>query len=100
MYKVQWEKQAKKDFKNIESANLTSKVSEILITVRKNPYEESQNFERLKYDLQGMCSRKINKKHRFVYEVSPNTENLIDPNGVPYEGIVKVASMWSHYGDK
>jgi len=100
MYKVQWAKQASKDFENIKSTNLMPKVAEILRTVRQNPYEESQNFEGLKYDLKGMCSRRISKKHRFIYEVFPNTENLKDINGVPYEGIVNIASMWSHYGDK
>jgi len=100
MYKVQWAKQAKKDFENIESTNLTPKIAEILRTVRENPFEESQSFERLKYDLKGMCSRRINKKHRFIYEVFPNTENLKDANGVLYDGIVNIVSMWSHYGDK
>jgi len=90
MYKVQWAKQAKKDFENIESTNLMPKVAEILRTVRKNPF----------YDLKGMCSRRINKKHRFIYEVLPNTENLKDIDGVLYEGIVNIMSMWSHYGDK
>ena len=47
--------------------------------------------------MKGAYSRRINKKHRFVYEVSPNKEQIADENGVPYEGFVKILSMWTHY---
>ena len=51
----------------------------------------------LKHDLKGACSRRINRQHRFVYEVLPNSEELKDPDGELYEGIIKVISMWTHY---
>nr|WP_248126372.1 hypothetical protein [Slackia exigua] len=40
-----------------------------------------------------MHSRRIDRQHRFVYEV---IEGALDEDGVAYEGIVRVLSMWTH----
>ena len=97
MYKIVLTKQAQKDAKQVEASGLKEKVTEIIQVVRKNPYEDSQGFERLKYDFAGTCSRRINRHQRFHYMVLPNTEELKDEKGVLYEGIIKVISMWMHY---
>jgi len=97
MYDIQLTKQAQKDAVKVERAGLKPKAIEIRNTVINDPFEVSQSFERLKGDLQGSYSRRLNRQHRFVYEVLPNTEGLKDDNGIPYEGIVKVISMWTHY---
>lgn len=97
MYDIQLTKQAQKDSVNIERAGLKSKVVEILQTVRNNPYEESQNFEKLKGGLKGAYSRRITLQHRFVYEILPNTEGQENADGKTYEGIVKIISLWTHY---
>lgn len=100
MYDVELTDDADDDYQKFKSTNLLPKIAKILKTVKENPYEESQGFERLKHDLSGMCSRQINRKHRFVYAVLPNTENRKDDDGALFEGIVRITSMWSHYGDK
>lgn len=97
MYDIKVTKQAEKDAVKVEHSGLKPKVKEIIDTVKKDPFEESQGFEHLTRDLKGSCSRRINRQHRFVYEVLPNTEGLKDENDVLYEGIVKVSSMWTHY---
>ena len=97
MYKVQLSRQAQKDVIKVERAGLKSKTAQIIQTVRNNPYDESQGFEKLKGDLKGFYSRQINYQHRFVYEVLLNAENLTDAKGMPYDGIVKVLRMWTHY---
>ena len=97
MYDVRLTKQAEKDAVKVERGGLKPKVVEIITTVRADPYEDSQGFEILKYDLKGACSRRITRQHRFVYEVLPNADGLKDDNGEPYEGTVKVISMWTHY---
>ena len=97
MYEIRFTKQAQKDAVNVERAGLKPKASEIISTVRNNPYEETQGFEKLKYDLEGAYSRRITRQHRFVYEVLPGDEDLKDEAGIPYEGIIKVISMWTHY---
>jgi Txe/YoeB family toxin of toxin-antitoxin system len=97
MYDVRFTKQAQKDAVKVERAGLKLKAAEIITTVRKDPYEETQFFERLKGDMKGACSRRLNRQHRFVYEVLPNAERLRDANGELFEGIIKVISMWTHY---
>ena len=73
------------------------KAIEIRNTIRNDPFEASQSFEKLKGDLQGSCSRRLNRQHRFVYQVLPNAKGAKDKNGNLYEGIIKVISMWTHY---
>ena len=97
MYNIWLTKQAQKDAVKIERAGLKPKVARIITTVRQSPYEESQDFELLKYDLKGSCSRRITRQHRFLYEVLSNTEGLRNENGELYEGVIKVISMWTHY---
>jgi len=97
MYKIIFSKQAEKDAVNIERSGYKPKVVEIVRTVRVTPHEISQGFERLKGDLDGFCSRRINLQHRFVYQVLPNTGDLRDENDELYEGIVQILRMWSHY---
>jgi len=97
MYDIRLTKQAQKDAVNVERAGLKPKAIEIRNTIRKNPFEASQSFEKLKGDLQDLCSRRLNRQHRFVYEVLPNSEGAKDETGTLYEGIVKVISMWTHY---
>jgi Txe/YoeB family toxin of toxin-antitoxin system len=100
MYKITLKRRAEKDAQKIDSnASLKKRVYDIIKTVRKNPFEESQGFERLKHNLKGMCSREVTKKDRFLYKVFPNTDNLKDAKGKLYDGIVDVASMLSHYDD-
>jgi Txe/YoeB family toxin of toxin-antitoxin system len=90
------EKRAVKDAVNVERAGLKPKIAEIIRTIREDPFEPSQQFEKLT-NLKNTYSRRINYFHRFVYEVLPNTEKLKDVNGEPYEGIVKIIRMWGHY---
>jgi Txe/YoeB family toxin of toxin-antitoxin system len=97
MYKDVFSKQAAKDAVKIERAGLKPKAAEIIATIRTNPFEESQSFEKLKGNLSNAYSRRLNHKHRFTYEVLPNTEGLKNENGELYEGFVKIIRMWTHY---
>ena len=81
----------------IEYAGLKSKAVEIIKTVCENPYEESQGFEKLKGGLKGAYSRRINRQHRFVYEILANVGDMKDANGELFQGVIKVISMWTHY---
>ena len=97
MYKLQFTKQAEKDARLIDNAGLKKNVVKLLRIVCVNPFQSPPPFEALKGDRKGAYSRRINRQHRFVYEVLPNTENYIDDNGVLYQGIVKIIRMWTHY---
>jgi Txe/YoeB family toxin of toxin-antitoxin system len=86
---VKWEvvftKDAQKDAKKIASAGLRDKVEGLLEVLAGNPYQNPPPFEKLVGDLSGACSRRINIRHRLVYQV------------LDKEKVVKVMRMWSHY---
>ena len=84
-WKLIYTKQAQKDAKKINSANLKNKTIEILEILKNNPYQNPPSFEKLVGDLSGAYSRRINIQHRIVYQV------------LEKEKIVKVIRMWTHY---
>ena len=97
MYKTVATRQAFKDLDKLKQAGLGEKAKVLTRIVQKDPHQTPPPYEKLTGDLQGYYSRRINRQHRFVYEVLPNTENLVDEKGTPYEGIVKILRMWTHY---
>ena len=97
MYKVITTRQAAKDANLLERAGLSDKAKLFIQIVKKNPYQIPPPYEKLTGDLHGYYSRRINRQHRFIYEVLPNAQKFKDGNGVLYEGIVKIIRMWTHY---
>ena len=96
-YKLIYTPRAKKDAGLLERAKLDENAIRLLSVIKKNPYQNPPPYEKLIGDFKGTLSRRINKKHRIVYDVLPNNENVKDENGAPYQGIVKVIRMWTHY---
>jgi Txe/YoeB family toxin of toxin-antitoxin system len=96
MYKIQRTSRAKKDAEMCEKAGFKAQLDKIRNTVKRDPYEYSQGFERLVGNLKGYCSRQINKGNRFLYSVHENAGGLKDENGNQYEGIVIVHESWGH----
>ena len=96
-YKLKYTKQAEKDARLLEQSKLEKNAIELLSIIKKDPYQNPPPYEKLKGELKGSYSRRINKQHRIVYDVLPNTEELKDENGELYTGIVKVIRMWTHY---
>ena len=85
-YKILITKAALKDKEKINGNKaLESKVKNLIELISKNPYESPPSFEKLKGDLDGLISRRINIQHRLVYEVYEE------------EKVVKIISMWTHY---
>ncbi|MBD2526535.1 Txe/YoeB family addiction module toxin [Nostoc sp. FACHB-133] len=81
----QFTKRSQKDAKNLAASGLKHKAEELLAILEQNLYENPPAYEKLKGDLQGAYSRRINIQHRLVYEV------------LEEERVVKVLSMWTHY---
>ncbi|MDO4503253.1 MAG: Txe/YoeB family addiction module toxin [Coriobacteriia bacterium] len=94
MYLVKFTKQAAKDAKNLKAAGLDKKAKELVAVVERDPFAYPSSYEPLVGSLQGMYSRRINRQHRFVYEV---VEGEARDDEAIYEGVVKVLSMWTHY---
>ena len=65
-----------------------AKIQKLLNELREHPTTGTGKPEKLKNDLAGLYSRRIDKKHRLVYAIR---EQIVT---------VYVLSAWSHYGDK
>ena len=85
MYKIVYIKQAIKDISKLKNIVLAEKAKSLIDILRENPFQNPPPYEKLVGDLQGAYSRRINIKHRLVYQV------------YDVEKIVKIISLWSHY---
>lgn len=85
MYEIFYTKKAKADIVKLKGTKLDTKAKALIDLIRENPYQSPPPCEKLLGDLQGAYSRRINLKHRLVYEVYED------------EKAVKIISMWTHY---
>jgi len=85
MYKLTYSKQAKKDYEYLKAARLQRKVDEILELLKKDPLRQDISFKALIGEYTGLYSRRINIKHRIVYEFLPDDNE------------VYILRMWTHY---
>ena len=86
-YKILYSKLALKDAQNLSSANLDKKAKELIEIIKKNPFQTPPPYEKLVGNLSGAYSRRINIKHRIVYEVRETDK------------VIRIHRMWSHYGE-
>ena len=84
-YAIYFSKQAQKVKKLLVKIGLQKKVEEILEIMTNNPHDPTYHYEKLKYELEGLYSRRINYQHRLVYEVDDQTCEIT------------IHRMWSHY---
>ena len=84
-WQVLYTKRAAADVPKLKAARLDQKARALIDLLRENPYQTPPPFEKLQGALSGACSRRINIKHRLVYEV------------LEEEKAVKIISMWTHY---
>ena len=96
MFSIFFTNQAVKDAKNLERAGLKPKALALLLTLKENPFQNPPAYEKLQ-GLPDTYSRRITLQHRLVYQVLPNIDNETDDAGIPYQGIVKIIRMWTHY---
>lgn len=82
---IEFTKISQEDARKIAETGLKPKVERLLEILEIDPYQSSPPCKRLSGDLAGYYSRRINIKHRLVYEV------------IERERTVKVLRMWSHY---
>lgn len=84
-YKIIYTKQAKKDAKKLVGSNLKDKAQILLNLIAENPYINPPPYEKLRGDLTGAYSRRINIQHRLVYQV------------IETEKTIKIIRMYTHY---
>lgn len=84
-WEVVFTKQAQKDAQKLKSAGLKSQAQKLLEVLQEDPFKTPPRYEKLIGDLAGVYSRRINIKHRLLYQV------------LTEERLVKVLRMWTHY---
>ncbi len=82
-WKVVLSKQATKDMKMLLRAGLLPQAEMLLEILSESPCKPP--YEKLRGDLMGAFSRRINLKHRLVYHLLKEVR------------VVHVVRMWSHY---
>ena len=85
IYSIVYTKGAAADIPKLKATKLDSKAKALIEILRENPYQNPPSYEKLQGSLYGAYSRRINIKHRLVYEI------------IEEEKIVKIISMWTHY---
>lgn len=85
MYQIFFTKTASKDIPKLKAAHLDDTAKSLIDILRENPYQTPPPYEKLVGNMKGVLSRRINIKHRLVYEV------------YEAEKSVKIISLWSHY---
>jgi len=85
MYNIVYTKKAINDIPKLKSVKLDKKAKALIEIIKENPYKIPPTYEKLMGDLTGAYSRRINIKHRLVYEV------------LEEEKTVKIISLWTHY---
>ena len=85
MYSIVYTKRAKNDIEKLKGSGLDKKAKRLIDILRDNPFMSPPTFEKLQGDLDGAHSRRINIKHRLVYQVDEGMKT------------VKIVMMWTHY---
>lgn len=85
MYTIVYTRKAASDIPKLKAAKLDRKAKALIEVIKNNPYQTPPPYEKLVGDLYGAYSRRINIKHRLVYEVLEETYT------------VKIISLWTHY---
>ncbi|MDR0495584.1 MAG: Txe/YoeB family addiction module toxin [Treponema sp.] len=80
----------------MEQAGMKQKAVHLLKMLKQNPFQNPPSYEKLE-GYENTYSRRINIQHRLVYQIIPNENCEADANGIPYQGIVKIIRMWTHY---
>ncbi len=85
MYNIVYTKTAMKDIPKLKSAGLSIKAKALVDLIKEDPFVAPPSYEKLVGDLKGLYSRRINIKHRLVYQVYED------------EKVIKIISLWTHY---
>ena len=85
MYEIVFTKRALQALPKLKAAKLGGKVKALVALLERDPFQNPPPYESLLGTLKGSYSRRINHKHRLVYQVYEEKKT------------VKIISMWSHY---
>jgi len=81
---IEYTLQAKEDitlFKKSGQSGILKKIRKLIEAVQQSPFEGIGKPEPLKHELSGCWSRRINKEHRLVYEITDNKIFILSAKG-------------------
>ena len=82
---LRYSKRARRDAELLYRAGMGDKTAKLLEILAENPFSNPPPYEKLSGEFRDKFSRRINRKHRLIYEVFKD------------ERIVNVLQMWTHY---
>ena len=85
MYQILYTKTAQKDIPKLKAAHLDKTAKKLIALIKENPYQIPPTYEKLVGDLKVAYSRRINSRHRLIYQVYEETKQI------------KIISLWSHF---
>jgi Txe/YoeB family toxin of toxin-antitoxin system len=85
-WKVLYTKRALEDAEKLKVCGLGDKARQLTGIISSDPYANPPSFEKL-FGLKDVYSRRLNIRHRLVYEVRKK------------ERIIIIRMMFKHYGD-
>ena len=84
-YRIVYCNYALMDIPKLKAAHLEEKTKNLFDVLKNDPFGTIPAYEKLVGDLQGVFSRRINIRHRLVYEVFEE------------EKVARMLSMWSNH---
>jgi len=84
-WKIVYTKTAARDIPKLKAAHLAEKAQALINILKNDPYQNPPPYEKLRGNLQGAYSRRLNIQHRLVYEVLEEARTI------------KIVSLWTHY---
>lgn len=85
-WKVLYTKRAQDDSLKLKKCELQQKAQELIDIISEDPYKSPPPLEKL-FGFENVYSRRINIRHRLVYEIDKKQNNVI------------VKTMYKHYGE-
>jgi toxin YoeB len=82
--------QAEKDWQRLQQVgfqSLKKRSLNLLRVLEEDPYQNPPPFKMLTRDFSGCLARRLDRKHRLVYQVFPQERG------------VKILRFWGHYDD-
>ena len=81
---VEYKEKALEDreyWKQQDNLKIQQRISELIDNICEHPFTGIGKPEPLKYELSGLWSRRITRKHRIIYEVLNNKISIISMKG-------------------
>ncbi|MCL2890496.1 MAG: Txe/YoeB family addiction module toxin [Methanomassiliicoccaceae archaeon] len=90
VYKVILAKQAQKDLEELDRCGYGDKARELLDLLMTDPFRYPPKYKKLRGEVEGSFSRRINAEHRLVYDVLPSEKD-------EFRGVVMVHMLRTRY---